>query len=381
MLVVLFTVIVSCSNKNNSSESVPVNNFIHGVDLSYVNQIQIRGGEYKDNNQVKDAFEIFGSKGTGLARFRLWHNPQWTKELYGDDNGQLYNDFEDTQSAILASKRNGMKTLLDFHYSDTWADPDKQYAPEAWENITSIETLEDSVYNYTLTTLRKLNQNNALPEYVQLGNETNCGMFYSEKNDAFPDCNVCESKEWDNLRAVLNAGARAVRMVESELNTEIKIILHVADPQFLDWWFGELTKSVVDFDAIGVSYYPLWHREVSFDQLENHIKNVKNKFGKDIIILETAYPWTTEGNDNMPNLFGDQVPLEGYAYTPSGQLNFMKDLSTKMKSAGALGVVYWESAWIAYPIKTLWGTGSSWENCTYFDYENNASGVFDYMKE
>ncbi|ANQ51391.1 arabinogalactan endo-1,4-beta-galactosidase [Flammeovirga sp. MY04] len=372
--------IYSCSNTKKNEPISPENNFINGVDLSYVNQIQERGGRYFEGDNEKDIYQIFSEKGNDLVRLRLWHHPIWTKELYGDEGTKMYNDFDDIQKSIIQSKKNNMKTLLDFHYSDTWADPEKQYVPKAWEQITDINVLRDSVYNYTFSTLDLLGESDALPDLIQLGNETNCGLFYSDRPENFPSCEVCNDKNWENAATIFQAGVEAVTAIEKKYEVDIKKILHVADPQYLDWWFGELSNYSVDYDIIGVSYYPLWHTAISFNNLPQHLKSIGTKFNKEVMILETAYPWTREGNDDMPNLFGDQTPLPNYPFTAEGQLNYMRDLTKEMKEVGVIGVVYWEAGWIAYPIKTLWGTGSSWENCTYFDYENKSTIVFDYLK-
>jgi len=118
-----------------------------GADLSYVNQILDHGGIYKDSGEIRDPYRIFRENGTNLVRLRLWHNPVWTKEVYGDQGTQLYNDLADVEKSIEAAKTQGMAVLLDFHYSDTWADPGKQIPPAAWKNIRDLDVLRDSVYH------------------------------------------------------------------------------------------------------------------------------------------------------------------------------------------------------------------------------------------
>jgi arabinogalactan endo-1,4-beta-galactosidase len=359
-------------------------NFYFGSDLSYVNQILDHGGQYKDNNVVKDPYQIFKDHGNDLVRLRVWHNPQWTKEVYTPDGSQLYNDMVDVAKAIASSKQHGMKVLLDFHYSDRWTDPGAQEIPAAWKDIKAIDVLEDSVYNYTLKTLKYLEVRGLMPEFVQIGNETNCGMLYEFNEtpvDGFPSCNGCNG-QWTNLRTVINSGIQAVRDVSATSAIKTKILLHVADPVNIDWWFDNVMSggTVHDFDIIGFSYYPIWHTGVSIAQLSDRVAGFKTKYNKDLIILETAYPWTTAGSDGYANLFGSQPPVTGFPYTQQGQFDMMKAITQEIIDGGGIGIVYWEPAWISADIRDLWNAGSSWENCTFFDFNGNVIKGMDYMK-
>ena len=387
MLLVAIATSVSCSGDepvpptNDDPEEEPeTTEFIFGADLSYVNQILDQGGVYLDSGVVESPYKTFAQHGTGLARFRLWHNPTWTKELYGDDGIQLYNDLYDVEKGIQLARSEGMKILLDFHYSDDWADPGNQEIPAAWEDITSIQVLGDSVYNYTLKTLIYLEGRGLLPEYVQIGNETNCGMFISNVPDGFPDCNVCEGGV-ANFRSVVKRGISAIREVSSTSSINTKIILHVADPSNVNWWFNDVMNNgeLTGFDIIGFSYYPIWHNTISLAGLKQNVINFKSTFNKDIMIMETAYPWTNDGADNYNNLFGGNTEIGGYPFSPEGQVAMMTKIAESMIEAGALGMVYWEPAWISSPMVTQWGTGSSWENSAFYDFDGNANSGFDFM--
>ena len=293
----------------------------------------------------------------------------------------MYNDLRDVERGISSAKSQGMQVLLDLHYSDTWADPQKQYIPQAWLSIQDIHVLEDSVYNYTLKTLQHLKGKELLPEFVQIGNETNCGMLFSNASQAFPSCNVCNG-EWANMGTFVNAAIKAVRDVSKNSTVKTRILLHVADPKNVEWWFGNIRDqaTVTDFDMIGISYYPLWHTTISLDNISAVVATVKSKFGKDVMILETAYPWTATGADNYVNQFGSQAPLSNFPFTEEGQFDFMKKLTQEVKDGGGVGVVYWEPAWITSDMKDLWGTGSSWENCAFFNFSSEKNKVMDYMK-
>ncbi|SMD42857.1 arabinogalactan endo-1,4-beta-galactosidase [Aquiflexum balticum DSM 16537] len=381
-IVVVHIILVGCqvdindSTGENENKDQPV--FYFGSDLSYINQILDKGGVYKVNSSPENPYRLFAEHGNDLVRLRLWHNPTWTSTIYGDSNSPMYNDLLDVERAIASSKEQGMKTMLDFHYSDIWADPGRQEIPEAWKAITDLEILKDSVYQYTFKTLKYLDQKGLMPEFVQIGNETNCGMMYTDAPEGFPKLNVCEGN-WSNFRAIVNSSINAIRDASAQKDT--KIIFHVADPVHVDWWFENLTAGglVRDFDIIGFSYYPIWHTGVPFSQLFSKISSFRSKFGKDIMMLETAYPWTAEGNDDYTNIFGGQTPLVGYPFTKSGQLAILKKMTQELISAGAIGIIYWEPAWISSPMKDLWGTGSSWENCTFFDFTGNLHEGIDYM--
>lgn len=367
--------------KEDAEEEKPgISGFYFGADLSYVNQIIDHNGVYKDEGEERSPYRIFKDHGANLARFRLWHYPAWTKEVYGGEGTQLYNDLRDVEKSIALAKEQGLKVLLDFHYSDIWADPGTQEVPEAWKDIEDIEVLKDSVYQYTKKTLEYLKSKDLMPELVQIGNETNCGMMISKTGAAFPNLNVCDGN-WANMGAVINSGIRAVRDVAENSGVYTKIVLHVADPKNVDWWFTNITGpgGVSDFDIVGFSYYPIWHNTIRIGQLSESIADFKTEFGKDVMILETAYPWTTEIDDAYNNAFGGDAPIEGYPYTQQGQFDILKDMTQEVIDGGGIGIICWEPAWISSDMKDLWGTGSSWENNAFFDFEGNVIQGIDFM--
>ncbi|MBN8578617.1 MAG: glycosyl hydrolase 53 family protein [Cytophagales bacterium] len=375
----LFSVTAFCGLSSCKQEETPPSlkpDFLFGADLSYVNQVLDKGGVYKSGGTPADPFQIFKQHGANLVRLRLWNNPVWTRNVYGDEGTQMYNDLSDVIRSMEKAKQQALPVLLDFHYSDTWADPGNQRIPAAWQEIRSINVLRDSVYNYTFKTLTHLKNLNLLPKYVQVGNEINCGMFFTDAPAGFPACNGCNG-QWPNLRTVIKSAIQAVK----DVSGEIKIMLHVADPKNVDWWFTQLTSGgeIIAFDIIGFSYYPLWHTTVQTYQISDQVAAFKSKFGKQVMILETAYPWTTGGNDNYTNLFGSQAPIPGYPYTPAGQLALLKALTQEVIDGGGAGIVYWEPAWITSGLKDLWGSGSSWENNTFFDFSGELNSGIQFM--
>ncbi len=362
----------------SATETTP---FYFGADLSYVNQILDHGGVYTDQNETRSPYRILKDHGANVARFRLWHNPTWTKTVYGAAGTQVYNDIADVEKGIRLAKAQGMLINLDIHYSDTWADPGRQEVPGAWTAIKSIDVLADSVYQYTLNTLQRLNRQGLMPDMVQIGNEINCGMLYGKAPADFPTCNACNG-QWAPLGQVLNSGIRAVRTVSATATTKPKVLLHVADPKNVEWWFDNITTNgkVTDFDVVGFSFYPLWQPTVAVTNLSTSVALFKRKYNKPVMVLEMAYPWTAAYNDSYPNQFGSQTPITGFPFTPQGQLDLLKTITQQVRDGGGAGVFYWEPAWITSGLKDLYGTGSSWENATLFDFSGKPTPGMDYMK-
>jgi arabinogalactan endo-1,4-beta-galactosidase len=387
-ILILFLSGFSCSNNGSSDEEkgkdtteiITQEAFAMGVDLSYVNQVEDHGGVYRDSGQVRDPFRILKSHGANFVRVRLWHNPQWVKDVYKDQQTPLYSGYDDVEKTVIRAKNLAMAVNLDFHYSDFWADPGHQDPPAAWNTIKDIQVLKDSVYNYTFSVLKKLGAKGLMPDMVQIGNEINCGLMVTGTKQGFPDLNGCNG-QWQNLGTILNAGIKAVR--DASANSPVKplVALHIADPKNLEWWFGKITSSagVSDFDVIGFSYYPLWHTTLAYALLPELVTRLKSSYHKKVMILETGYPWNTAGADNYNNQFGSQAMLTGFPFTPDGQLRFMKDLTQALITAGGSGIMYWEPGWITSSLKDSWGTGSSWENTTFFDFQGNALPVMGYM--
>ncbi len=331
-----------------------------GADLSYVNEMQDCGGEYlNESGTVVDPFQFFKQKGTNLVRVRLWHNPEWTD----------YSNLEDVRKTISRARENGMDVLLDFHYSDTWADPGKQIMPKAWEGISSNQVMADSVYNYTIKTLQVLARDNLLPKIVQIGNEINREILQKEGNQS-------STINWQRNIILLNAGIKAVR----DVSNNIEVMLHVAQPENATWWFREAHQNGIgNYDWIGLSYYPVWST-TSLQNLPSALKKLKADYGKKIMIVETAYPHTLNDVDLANNILGQNALISGYPATSAGQKNYIMDLVRKAVEGEAGGVIYWEPAWISTNCHTLWGQGSHWDNATFFDgVTKRALPAFDFF--
>ncbi|HKO81364.1 MAG TPA: glycosyl hydrolase 53 family protein [Chitinophagaceae bacterium] len=344
------------------------NEFCMGVDLSYVNQVEDYGGVYRDSGKIKDPFRIMRDHGANTVRVRLWHTPQW---IAGLNNGKMYYDLAGTEKTIRRAKENGMAVNLDIHYSDRWADPAHQETPAAWVNLP-IAVLKDSVYNYTLHVLNYLKSKDLVPEMVQVGNETNAGMLWP--------LGKVENNNWQNFAALLNSGISAVRDFSAGSSVKPKIILHVAQFQDADHWTGSLINiGVTNFDILGLSHYPKWSTVSTMDEVENRIKALKAKYNKQVMIVETAYPWTGNNADAYTNIISATDTAAGYEASPQGQFRYMKDLTQAIIRGGGTGIMYWEPAWITSKLNDGWGIGSSWENNAFFDFDGNTLPSIDHM--
>jgi arabinogalactan endo-1,4-beta-galactosidase len=205
-----------------------------------------------------------------------------------------------------------------------------------------------------------------MPDLVQVGNETNGEIVSS----------LAKAKEpihWDRNALLFNAGIKAVRDVSRETGTKPRIMLHIAQPENAEPWFEAATKAgVTDYDIIGLSYYSKWSKR-SMAQLGETINRLRHSYAADVLVVETAYPFTTENADSSPNLLGEDSLIAGYPATPDGQKKYLVDLTQLVLSSGGTGVFYWEPAWVSTKsCGTRWGKGSNWENAAVFDYKGNA---------
>ncbi len=363
-LIIIF-MLFGCK-KTNSQLPNATNAIVLGGDLSYVNEVEDAGAKYQRNNSSVDPYALFAEKGCNLVRLRLWHTPSINR----------YSGLEDVKKSIRRAKAANMKVLLDFHYSDIWADPGRQNIPKAWSTITDLNVLGDSLYGYTLNTLLTLNKEGLLPEMVQVGNEINSEILQPE-DKAKPII------DWKRNAFLLNKGIAAVREASSKSSKKIEVMLHIAQPENAIKWFADASANGIEpYDWIGISYYPLWST-VKTKDLPYFINNLVTTHKKQLMVVETAYPHTLANADPANNILDDKALVPGYPATPAGQKQYMIDLVKLVIQGGGAGLVYWEPAWISSSAKTPWGQGSHWDNATFFDAsnKNEALPVFDFFNQ
>jgi len=333
--------------------------FIKGIDISSLTKVEDNGGKFYDNGEEKDPLEIFTDYGANYARLVIWKDP------YESDD---YNNLEDTIRKAKRIKESGMKLLLNFHYSDTWADPGNQDIPAAWEDYT-FDELVQAVYDHTEETLTALADEGIIPDMVQVGNEIRPGML-------FPYGKI-ELNGFGNLAKLLNSGIKAVR--DAEGGADIDIMLHLdqgGDNGAFKWWFdGVIDEGVTDFQVIGASYYPYWHG--TLEDLAFNLNDISDRYDKDVIVVETAYGFTLDDADGHGNIFNRELEQKGgYPATEEGQAKFLYDLLEVIKNVPndrGIGFFYWEPAWLGVKgAGWISGEGNAWENQAMFDFNGNA---------
>ena len=320
-------------------------------------QVEENGGLFYENGNQIDPIQIFKDKGINTARIKIWHTPSLN-----------YNNLESVLEIADRASSVGLDLFLDFHYSDTWADPSSQTKPSAWVDL-NFETLCDSLEQYSHHVITKLKNQNTLPKYVQIGNETDCGFLW-------PDGYVCDESnndsQWNKLRELF---MHAIEGINSALDTQdtLKIISHVSSGG--NWFFNNLIGQGVDIDILSISYYPMWHGTLS--DLNQNMDELGNEFQKPVLIVETAYPFTLQWNDNTNNILGLETQLlEDYEASEDGQFTFLHDLIILVdENDYGLGICYWAPDWISTN-----QFGSPWENQALFDFDGellDAISVFD----
>jgi len=264
------------------------------------------------------------------------------------------------------AKAMGFSIMIDFHYSDWWADPGKQFTPHEWEG-QEIDQLAASLYRFTHDVLSDLLSKGVVPEWVQIGNEISNGMIWP----------VGSTDNWDNLAALIKEGYRATKAIDSS----IKVALHYdngANHAGTARWFDNARSRGVQWDVIGLSYYPVWHGSLS--DLDSNMDSISARYDKEVLIVETAYPWTSQNGDSHPNTYTSTGPVS-YRMSPEGQEQFLNDLVGRIKAVPngrGKGLFYWEPEWI--PVEGAgwkYGEGDEWDNVTLFDFDGNALPALD----
>lgn len=325
--------------------------FIKGADISTLLEAEQHGAKfYNQNGQQQDAIAILKANGVNTVRLRLWVDPQ---DASGKTYGGGSNNLENTIALAKRVKAQGLKLLLNFHYSDFWTDPGKQFKPKAWEKM-DYPQLKTAIHDYTRDTIARFKQEGVLPDMVQIGNEINGGMLWPEGKSWGQG-----GGEFDRLAGLLNA---AISGLKENLTggEQVKIMLHLAEGTKNDtfrWWFDEIAKRDVPFDIIGLSMYTYWNGPIS--ALKANMDDISKRYNKDVIVVEAAYGYTLDNCDNAENSFQAKEEKDGgYPGTVQGQYDYIHDLMQSVIDVPdhrGKGIFYWEPTWIAVP-GTTWAT-------------------------
>lgn len=346
-LISIFFLVLSCKKSNTPSITVVPEDFsfINAADVSFIPEIRTSGYVVKNSIGInEDMLNTLRSAGVNTFRLRIWVNPS-----------NVHSGFAEVKRFSEEIKNTGAKVWLTVHYSDTWADPGNQTKPIAWSNLP-FPQLKDSVYQYTKKIITEIN-----PDYIQIGNEINNGFLW-------PDGSYTQ---FTYLKLLLSEGIRAVR----ENSTSTKIILHYAGHQYAEEFFSRMNN--LDYDIIGISYYPKWHGK-SLDSLNTSVLNMGLNLNKKVVIAETSYPFSFGWNDWTNNVIGSENEIiPAYPATTQGQKDFLASIKTLIKNNPyGIGFCYWGGEWVSFKGSTA-NNGSSWENQAFWDFTGKALPVME----
>ncbi len=360
---------------------------IKGADMSSVLEIEQAGGCYYQDGTKKDPLLILKESGFNLIRLRLWNDP---KDEDGNPYGAGNCDLNCVKILARRCKQYGLKWLLDFHYSDFWADPGKQFVPKAWQGL-NLKQLEKAVYDFTFDTLQELKKDNIEPYIVAIGNEITNGFLWP----------VGQVDNFDNLVTLVNAGIKACDDALSEVKTMIHLDNGGNNHLYVNWFDSYFSKGGLDFDFIGLSYYMYWHG--TLDNLESNLNDLARRYKKEMIIAETSYGFTMEDYQNYEGLkerkgmalkpqLVENLPFE---ISKEGQCQYIETLMNLISSTDnnlCRGIIYWGGECI--PVKGFgWATeaalkyiedkgpgGNEWANQALFDYKGEALPILKAIK-
>lgn len=367
-----------------------MNDWVIGMDVSSLTEVEDCGGRFFDKGKEGGALEILKKYGANMVRLRLWNDPY-------DENGKSYSagysDIDTTLKLAGRAKALGMGWLLDFHYSDCWADPGKQTIPKAWRNMDA-DGLKQAVYDYTLEVMQRCQAENIMPQMVAVGNELSNGLLWP----------YGKVPEYANIAAFVSAGIRAVRAVDAEIPVMIHLDNGGNNELYRRWFDNYFDNGGEDFEYIGLSYYPFWHG--TLDMLSNNMNDIALRYGKKLIVAEVSMGFTMEDYKDYEKLpdelrkgmatkkeLAEKVP---FPMSPEGQKEFMKEFLKVIHSVPnnlCKGFYYWEPAWLPVP-GSQWATreaceymhekgpgGNEWANQALFDYDGNALPALEVIKE
>lgn len=358
-----------------------------GADVSSLLEVELCGGKFYDQGRPGDALEILRGYGVNWARLRLWNDPYaHSGEAYGAGNC----DLDCVIALARRAKAVGMNWLLDLHYSDFWADPGKQTVPKAWQGLSKSELVK-AVRVYTGRILRTLSNASVQPQMVSVGNELSNGLLWPEG----------KTPNYPAIARFVSAGVEAVR----EFDPSLPVMLHLDNggnnALYREWFDSYFSNGGVDFDYIGLSYYPFWHG--TMDDLRKNLQDIGPRYGKKMIVAETSMGFTMEDyqkHEELPDSARKGMATKPglvekieYPMTPEGQRQFLRDLIALLRETpGCAGYCWWEPCWLPVP-GSQWATeagrayvgepgagGNEWANQALFDYNGNALPALEELR-
>ena len=350
--------LTACAAPGQNSDTVPSQSqpaekalqlpedFILGMDASCVPSLENSGVKYYDHTGTeKDVYQILSENGINYIRVRIWNDPYDANgNGYGGGNCDLANAIAIGQRAT----KYGLKLLVNFHYSDFWADPGKQAVPKAWKGL-DIDAKSEALYTYTKDCLEQLVAAGVDIGMVQVGNETN-GALCGENGSA-PD-------GWKNITQLMKAGSRAVR----EVCPDALVAIHFTNPERVGSYenYGkQLQEHRVDYDVFASSYYPYWHGTLS--NLTTELNKIADQYGKKVMVAETSYAYSTADTDYHGNTVGSGSST-GHPYTVQGQADQIRDVIQAVADMhNGIGVFYWEGTWISVGGSSYQENAALWE--------------------
>jgi arabinogalactan endo-1,4-beta-galactosidase len=325
--IMALSVFSSCTSQIIDKPLQSMDTFAKGADVGWLPQMEATGYKFYDTDgSQKDCLQLLKDRGMNTIRLRVWVNPN-------DDKASGHCSKEETVVAALRAQKMGMRIMIDFHYSDSWADPAKQFKPKAWENHSFSQLLTD-VYNHTFEVLNLLKAAGVTPEWVQVGNEIPGGMMWPEGS----------TKNWSQLAQLLNKGYEATKAIDAK----IKVIVHLDEGnnnEKFRWFFDNATANKVKYDVIGLSYYPYWIKKdytETIADLAYNLNDMVTRYNKEVMVVEVGGEY-----DKVQNTYDMLVAT-------------IKAVKNVPNNKG-LGVIYWEpqgeKSWSGYSLSAWQSDG------------------------
>lgn len=349
LLIQSIFIIIAFALSGCTKQKAQPDEFMIGGDFSILKKMEDSGGIYKFEGKPVNALELFAANGYNYGRVRLFHTPNM--------EGPVCNSLDYTIELSKKIKAAGMKLLLNYHYSDTWADPAHQIKPKAWENL-SFEALTDSVYEYSKAVIEAMDKAGVLPDMVQVGNEITPGFIW-------PDGKIWKdsTEDWESFCTLLKAGIKGVKDAYGERN--VPIMIHIdrgGDQASTENFFKKMDQYGIEFDLIGLSYYPWWHG--TFEDLGKNLAWLSENYKQDIVVVETAY----YANGYYPEPDEWVFDIQPFPPTEQGQYDFLVALDSIVSQYPKVkGIFYWKPDGLMIPESHVWFIGRS-----FFDEEGNA---------